>query len=47
MTEHQKDLAIPCPAKQCRAANGRACKGLPRGIVHFGRRLLRLLEGIR
>lgn len=44
---HRKDLTIPCPAKGCRAAAGKECKKLEPGIVHFGRRLKRLLSGLR
>lgn len=47
MSAHQKDLLLPCPAKQCGAAAGAECVALDTGIVHFGRRLQRLLKGIR
>jgi hypothetical protein len=49
--EYEKDLRIPCPAGSCLAGEGKACKGLPsspkKPMVHFGRRLKRLLAGIR
>lgn len=47
MSVHQKDLLLPCPAKRCRAAAGTECVALDTGIVHFGRRLQRLLKDIR
>ena len=37
------DRAVPC---HCGAQIGDPCIGLERGIVHFGRRLKRLLAGI-
>ena len=37
------DLAIPCPSTACFAEAGQECKGLRTGIVHFARRLKRLL----
>jgi len=45
--EHCLDLVLDCPAKGCGAGAGQECRGLDSGIVHFGRRLLRLLRGIR
>jgi hypothetical protein len=45
--EHEKDLLIACPKKGCRAAVGVECKDTEPGIVHFGRRLTRLLKGFR
>ncbi len=44
---NELDLTIACPAKQCRAAIGRPCAGLAPEIVHFARRLKRLLGGRR
>jgi hypothetical protein len=43
-SEWDKDVTVPC---SCGAKRGRACKGLPSGTVHFGRRLNRLLQGVR
>jgi hypothetical protein len=42
-TMHAVDLQIPCPARGCLVRAGKECKGLRPGIVHFGRRLKRLL----
>ena len=49
LNQHQKDLLIPCPVKLCSANEGEECRGhdTKRGIVHFGRRVKRLLKGIR
>jgi hypothetical protein len=44
LDEHEKDLVIPCPNKRCHAKEGDECRGLPVGVVHFGRRLYRLLK---
>lgn len=41
--EHQLDIAVQCPAKKCLAKSGKECKSLNVGIVHFGRRLKRLM----
>jgi len=46
LTFHEKDLLVACPAKECRALAGEECLG-EKGRAHFGRRLKRLLEGIR
>lgn len=40
---YRLDLATACPAKGCLAPVGRECKKLSPGIVHFGRRMKRLL----
>lgn len=45
--EHILDLVVACPARTCLSSPGNECKGLEPGTVHFGRRLLRLLRGIR
>ena len=47
LTDHEKDLLVDCPAKECRAAERKECVGMKAGVVHIGRRLSRLLEGIR
>lgn len=47
LTEHEKDLLVDCPATKCRAAERTECTGTEEGVVHFGRRVMRLLEGIR
>lgn len=49
LSQHQKDLVIPCPVKLCSALEGEECRGhdVKKGIVHFGRRVKRLLKGIR
>lgn len=44
---YRLDLKVPCPAKTCLRLKGRACKGLKKGTVHFGRRVKRLLTGAR
>ncbi len=46
MSPHQKDLLLSCPHIECQADEGAECKGTKRGIVHFPRRLTRLLLGI-
>jgi hypothetical protein len=49
LTDRQRyvlDLAIPCPAKKCRSAQWVPCKDLDVGVVHFGRRLKRLLSDV-
>lgn len=43
-TAYELDLVVECAA--CFAYVGRRCTGLPRGTVHFARRLRRLLEGV-
>jgi hypothetical protein len=43
---HDLDLMVPCPNKKCGAAEGEECKGLEPDIVHFARRVKRLLRGI-
>ena len=45
--EHEKDLLVRCPNKGCEALKGAECKHTDPGIVHFGRRIRRLLKGIR
>jgi hypothetical protein len=46
MSEHEKDLLVVC--KGCGASEGEECKNLgKKKIVHFGRRLHRLIKGIR
>jgi hypothetical protein len=50
LTDRQRyvlDLALPCPAKKCSAAQWVPCTKLDLGIVHFGRRLQRLLREAR
>jgi hypothetical protein len=37
------DFAIPCPAKKCGAQVGEPCQGLSGNLVHFARRLKRIL----
>lgn len=37
------DFAIPCPDKKCGAQVGEPCRGLAGSLVHFGRRLKRIL----
>lgn len=44
---HLADLAVDCPARGCGAVVGAECVGTAPGIVHFGRRLKRLLAGYR
>jgi hypothetical protein len=43
LSEHEKDLLFPCPARGCEVAVGKKCRGLLAGHVHFARRLKRLL----
>lgn len=45
--EHAKDLLVACPSRDCRAPAGKDCINTAPGIVHFGRRLQRLLKGYR
>jgi hypothetical protein len=50
LTDRQRyvlDIAAPCPAKGCHAAQWVPCKDLDVGVVHFGRRLQRLLRDFR
>ncbi len=47
LTDHEKDLLVDCPVTRCRAAERKECAGEPDGRAHFGRRLKRMLEGIR
>ena len=47
LTDHEKDLIVDCPEKACRAAEREECAGMKPGVAHFGRRVKRLLEGIR
>ena len=42
--QHALDLAIPCPARKCGAAETEECKGQKPGVVHFARRLKRMLS---
>ena len=44
---HLADLAVNCPARGCGAVVGVECVGTAPEIVHFGRRLKRLLAGYR
>lgn len=44
-TRHDLDILVECAV--CSARVGRECKGLPRGVVHFCRRLRRVLDGLR
>ena len=44
-TMHEVDLQIRCPARDCLRGVGKECKGTKPGIVHFARRLKRLLVG--
>lgn len=44
MPDHAKDLLVAC---HCGAGEGEECTGTERKIVHIGRRLKRLLAGIR
>lgn len=46
LTDHEKDLLESCPAKACLAPEREECLG-QNGVVHFARRLKRLLGGIR
>ena len=41
---NRKDYAYPCP--QCEVAKGRPCVGreVQNGLVHFGRRLIRIMH---
>ncbi len=45
LTDHDKDLIVDCPAKKCLAPERKECVGTEEGVVHFGRRLKRLLLG--
>lgn len=53
LPELEKDQLVPCPARGCGAGEGEPCKIVLRrdrraGVVtHFGRRVRRLLKGIR
>lgn len=47
LTDHEKDLLVDCPAKGCLAEERKECRGAGKGRVCFGRRLKRLLGGIR
>lgn len=47
LTDHEKDLLVSCPATACLAAERKECINTPKGKVHFGRRVKRLLGGIR
>jgi hypothetical protein len=42
--QYRLDLTIECPSKDCGALVGKPCKGMEPQIVHFGRRLKRLLR---
>lgn len=39
-----KDISIECPGKTCKASVGKPCEGLEGHLVHFSRRLKRLLN---
>ena len=43
-TPHELDLCAPCP---CGAAPQEECRGQPVGVVHFARRLRRMMAGVR
>lgn len=45
LTEHEKDLLVPCPT--CKVDEMEECRDANRGVVHFGRRLKRMLMGVR
>ena len=45
LSEHEKDLLAVC--KRCGAAERVDCAGVEVGHVHVGRRLTRLIAGIR
>jgi hypothetical protein len=47
LPEHEKDLLVVCPARVCGAREGEECKGVKGRLVHHGRRVKRLLKGIR
>lgn len=47
MTLLELDTSWACPVKTCRAKPGEPCRGVKRGIVHFGRRVQRLLRELR
>ena len=42
LTDHERDLLVKC--KSCGARSGYECFKTDPGIVHFGRRLLRLIK---
>jgi len=42
LTDHERDLLVKC--KSCGARSGYECFKTDPGIVHFGRRLLRLMK---
>jgi hypothetical protein len=44
-TPYELDLTVPC--KVCGANAQQPCEGQPAETVHFGRRLTRLLAGLR
>ena len=47
MTDHEKDLLVPCPAEACRALAREEGRGTGKNKTHFARRLKRLMDGIR
>lgn len=47
LTDHEKDLLVDCPVTKCRAAERNECIDTEIGVVHIGRRVKRLLEGIK
>lgn len=50
LTEHEKDLIVDCPVRACRVPTREECVGfdiVEDDKVHFGRRMTRLMKGIR
>lgn len=48
LSPNDLDLTVACPHTArgvCGAHPGQPCRGLPLGVVHFGRRLMRLGMG--
>ena len=43
---YRADLTIPCPATKCSSPIGKPCRDLSPGVVHFARRLKRLLAKV-
>jgi hypothetical protein len=47
LSDHEKDLLVDCPVSRCRSSERQECAGMEEGRVHIGRRIKRILEGIR